>query len=70
MMPGMDGFTLLKKIKSHHALSSIPIFILTGKAFPPDTKKALSMGADRFLTKPITSKILLEEIRSGIKEVS
>lgn len=68
MMPGMDGFTLLKKIKSHHALSAIPAFVLTGKAFPPEEKKALALGADRFLTKPISGNKLLEEIQSGIKD--
>ncbi len=68
MMPGMDGFTLLKKIKAHHALSAIPIFILTGKAFPPEERKAIALGADRFLTKPISGERLLGEIKSGIKD--
>ncbi|MBN2424714.1 MAG: response regulator [Calditrichaceae bacterium] len=68
MMPEMDGFTLLKKIKEHHYLGKIPTIILTGKAFPPEEKRAIMMGADKFLTKPIAVKDLLAYIDTYIRK--
>ncbi len=63
MMPGMDGFSLLKTIKEDEAIHSIPVIILSGKVFPPDKKKALKLGAEKFLTKPINSSSLLKVLK-------
>ena len=67
MMPGVDGFSLLKQIKTDKETKSIPVLVLTGKVFPPDQRKALALGAEKYLTKPISSKSLLEEIRTYLK---
>lgn len=63
MMPDIDGFTLLKNIKTHPQINSIPVVILSGKVFSPEKKKAIALGADKFLSKPISSNTLLEEIK-------
>ncbi len=63
MMPGIDGFTLLKKLKDEQVTSKIPVFILSGKVFPPDKKKAQALGAEKFLTKPIRAQALLDEAK-------
>jgi DNA-binding response OmpR family regulator len=63
MMPGLDGLSLLSQLKAHRKTSEIPIVILTGKMFPPEKKKALTLGAVKYLTKPIASDSLLEEIK-------
>jgi len=63
MMPGIDGLSLLKQLKDNTLTSKIPIVILSGKMFPPEKKKALALGAEKFLTKPIDSKSLLNEIQ-------
>jgi CheY-like chemotaxis protein len=63
MMPGIDGLSLLKQLKENKQTSQIPIVILSGKMFPPEKKKALALGAEKFLTKPIDSNSLLNEIK-------
>jgi CheY-like chemotaxis protein len=63
MMPGVDGFSLLRAIKNDVRTSGIPVIILSGKVFMPDKKKAISLGAAKFLTKPIHSDLLLNEIK-------
>lgn len=62
MMPGVDGFTLLKQIKEDTVLNNIPVFVISGKIFPPERKQAINMGATAFFTKPIMGKELVEEI--------
>ena len=63
MMPGMDGFHLLKSIKELPDFQEIPIIILSGKQFAPDKRKALSLGAKEYLTKPVNSRDLISEIK-------
>lgn len=63
MMPGIDGFSLLKNIKADARTAAIPVIIFSGKVFPPDKKKALALGATKFLTKPINTTKLLDEIK-------
>jgi len=63
MMPGIDGLSLLKKLKDNKKTSQIPIVILSGKMFPPEKKKALALGAEKYLTKPIDSNSLMNEIQ-------
>lgn len=62
MMPGIDGFSLLKKLKSDARLSRIPTVVLSGKVFPPDRRRAIQLGAEKFIPKPINSGKLIEEI--------
>ena len=62
MMPGIDGFTLLKQIKDDTVLKTIPVIIISGKVFPPERKQAMNLGATAFFTKPIIGKELVEEI--------
>lgn len=52
MMPEMDGFTLLKKIKSNVNLNHIPVIMLTAKIEQEDKISGLEKGADVYLTKP------------------
>ena len=63
MMPTVDGFTVLKNIRNHKKLTKIPVIIYTGKTFVVDQKKALSLGANSFITKPSKGSVLIEEIK-------
>ena len=62
MMPRLDGFNVLKKIKENPALKSIYIIILTGFGSDENVRKAYESGADKVLFKPIENKKLIEEI--------
>lgn len=63
MMPHLDGFSLLKKIKNNVTLHDIPVIIVSGKVFLPEKKRAKGLGAEAFLTKPVSAKDLIGEIK-------
>jgi ligand-binding sensor domain-containing protein/DNA-binding response OmpR family regulator len=52
MMPGMDGFTFVKKLKANANVSHIPVILLSSKAEHKDRMEGLDKGADAYLTKP------------------
>lgn len=52
MMPRMDGFTLLEKLKTHEQLHTTPILILTARADEEDRLRGLEAKADAYLAKP------------------
>lgn len=65
MMPNVDGYSLTKQIKENKDLRSIKIIVVSAKRFEFDYKRALDLGADDFLIKPITSenfKILNDKV--------
>ncbi len=62
MMPGMDGFTVLKKIREKNNI--IPIIMLTAKSEIDDKVLGLDSGANDYLTKPFDAKELLARIRA------
>ncbi|EGJ35057.1 MULTISPECIES: response regulator [Moorena] len=62
-LPEVDGFTLIEKLKKSQ-WATIPIVILSAYSFPADKKRALRLGARRYLVKPA----LLREIEQAIEE--
>ena len=63
MMPGVDGFTVLKTIKETDSIREIPVIIHTSKAFQVDQRKALRLGAAAYLIKPIKGSEIVKEIK-------
>ncbi len=59
MMPEMDGFSLTERLKTHELTSHIPIILLTAKAGDNSKLQGIETGADSYLTKPFSSKILV-----------
>ena len=62
MMPGMDGITVLRKIRAQG--NPIPVLILTAKSEVDDKVLGLDSGANYYLTKPFDAKELLASIRA------
>ena len=62
LMPGMDGFTLCKEIKSREDLNDVPVVLMTSLSSPQDVMKGLACGADSFIRKPYEAKYLLKRI--------
>ena len=63
-MPRLDGIGLLKKLRKK---SNIPVIFLTSKDTEIDELLGLKVGADDYITKPFSQKILVERIRILIK---
>lgn len=59
MMPKMDGYELLDKIKNHNYFQQVPVIMLTARAAEEDKLQALRMGVDDYLTKPFSPDELL-----------
>ncbi len=70
-MPIMDGITATKMIKEDSALKKIPIIALTASAMRRDREQILKEnGFEGYLTKPISVKSLLEEIKNHLNSDS
>ncbi len=63
MLPKMNGFEILKKIRADTALRPLPVIVLTAKGQSQDRAMALEMGADLFLTKPFSNKAVLAAVK-------
>jgi signal transduction histidine kinase/DNA-binding response OmpR family regulator/HAMP domain-containing protein len=63
MMPDMDGFQTINKIKMHPKLAQIPVFAVTAKAMLEDKEVILRNGFDDYITKPINAGILSMKIK-------
>jgi PAS domain S-box-containing protein len=69
LMPVMDGFTLCREWKSDERLKEIPLIFCTATyADPKDEEFALSLGAERFIVKPVEPDVFIEVLREVIDE--
>ncbi len=59
MMPGMDGFQVLKRLKERPETPSIPVALMTAKIQQEDVLTGYKMGADYYITKPFTNAHLI-----------
>jgi two-component system cell cycle response regulator len=64
MMPDMDGFEVCRRIKMNPATHHIPVVIVTALDQPSDRVRGLDVGADDFLTKPVSDVALIARVRS------
>lgn len=62
IMPVMDGFELLRYLKSRNDYSGIPVIMLTAKKAPKDLDRGISLKADFYLPKPFTFDNLMDFI--------
>jgi len=64
MMPKKSGFEGCQEIKADPALSAVRILMLTAKGRDTEVAKGLALGADAYMTKPFSTKELVEKVRS------
>lgn len=68
MMPGLDGYSVLKILRGEPATAMIPFIFLTAKATQGDIRQGMRLGADDYLTKPCTPNELLEAIATRLEK--
>ncbi|WP_420725486.1 response regulator transcription factor [Hwanghaeella sp. LZ110] len=63
MLPKMNGFEVLKAVRSDETVKDIPIIILTAKGQSQDRRMAEEIGANAFVTKPFSNQHIIETVQ-------
>ena len=67
MLPGQNGFDVCRKIKNHPDLKNIPVIILSAKGEELDIILGLELGADDYVPKPFSTKILFSRVKAILR---
>jgi two-component system phosphate regulon response regulator PhoB len=67
MLPGMDGLEICRAMKSDAATASIPVVMLTAKGEEADVVIGLEMGADDYITKPFSPRVLIARLKAVLR---
>jgi two-component system alkaline phosphatase synthesis response regulator PhoP len=67
MLPGMNGYDICRKIKSHPDLRNIPVIIISSKSEEIDIVLGLELGADDYVTKPFSPKVLFARVKAVLR---
>ncbi|MCL2705890.1 MAG: response regulator [Spirochaetaceae bacterium] len=67
MLPGIDGFEVCRYLKKNKATRDIIIIMLTARAEDPDVVTGLEIGADDYITKPFSPRILIARINATLR---
>ncbi len=67
MMPEMDGYEAIKKMKSTDGMKDMPVIAITAQAMTGDREKCLEAGADGYLSKPVDVDELLKLLNPLMK---
>lgn len=68
MMPGLDGYGMLKELRHEEATSMIPFIFLTARTDRVDVRQGMELGADDYLTKPFTASELLNTVHTRLEK--
>ena len=64
--PGLTGFDVCRILKENPATSGIPIIMLTARTLPAERDLGLRLGAASYITKPFSTKVLVQEIEKAL----
>ena len=67
MLPGLDGFTLARRVRGTPALAATRILMLTARSENEDIVRGLEVGADDYVTKPFDRLVLLARVRAVLR---
>lgn len=68
VMPGMDGYEVISRLRENTLTDTIPFVFLTGKSEPDDIRRGMNLGADDYLYKPFSADELLSAIQLRLKK--
>ena len=68
-MPYMDGMEFVKTVRADPAHREIPILMVTTEADPEERERAMSIGVNGYLVKPVTADVVIQNIRHILKNM-
>ncbi|MGE3756519.1 MAG: response regulator [Pseudobdellovibrionaceae bacterium] len=68
-LPGMDGLTLTRKLKSESRTKDLLIFAVTASAMKGDEEKVMAAGCDGYISKPIDTEALLTRVNEALRKI-
>lgn len=66
MMPGIDGFEVLRRVRAEHAATSLPVIMATARDQREDVVQALRLGANDYVTKPLDLPVVLARVATQL----
>ncbi len=69
MLPGLDGLSICRELRAGDRTRDIPIIMITAKSEETDQLVGYNMGADDYVTKPFSNKILLQKVKALLRRV-
>jgi DNA-binding response OmpR family regulator len=69
MMPRKTGFDVCREVRAHSTLKGTPILMLTAKGRDTDVAQGLSLGANAYMTKPFSTKELVDKVREILEGI-
>lgn len=67
MLPGIDGLEVARRLKNESSTRDLPIVMLTAKGEESDVVTGLELGADDYVTKPFSPRVLIARIRAVLR---
>ncbi len=67
MLPGQNGLDVCRRIKAHSLLKDIPIIMISAKSSETDVVLGLELGADDYVTKPFSPRVLFSRIKAVLR---
>ena len=67
MLPGLDGFSIARRVRESSELAATRIVMLTARTAPEDIVRGLDSGADDYVTKPFDRKVLLARVKAVLR---
>jgi len=67
MLPGIDGLEVAKRLKSSSKTEQVPIVMLSAKGEEADIVTGLELGADDYITKPFSPRIMIARVRTALR---
>lgn len=70
MMPEMDGYSLIKKVREDPRVSWVPVMFLSAKGQSQDRVRGLDTGADVYMVKPFEPEELVAQVQSSLRQAT
>lgn len=69
-LPGISGFDVLERLRANPVHARLPIIMLTAHGREVEREKGMALGADDYITKPFSTQVLVEKVKSLLAEAS